>query len=1506
MAKFEINIDVNGEAKIKSLETSLKGLDTSGSKTSSMMDKISSSTGGLVNPATLAALATYKMAEAFTAAAVNGINFNRQIETTKIGLSSLIAVSSQNVDSLGKQLTAQQKYAMAQAQSVEVLEALKIANKETSATLLELTQGFQAALAPASAAGLSMKQTVEYTKLMTQAAGAMGVPMNQLSQELKSVVSGNIDLNSVVASNLGITNDQIKKHKEQGDLFVFLQGKLSDFATAGKDVAKSFDGSMSTMSDAWDELTGELMQPLNIILGESFVGAAEVFSNLAQSIKDFKLQLSGAGDITSLADIRRKIVLNKTEKQEVKNDKWMPDSEQKRRIKELDDENKILNAKLTSSLKKTTTTGTLVAKPQGKSEDELKKEKAEADRIAKEKKSKANAAAKQAQSALEAWNTKKISLNNEATLTTLSGYDKELTALKQNRDESLRTTKGKYDSVTVINKNFNAKKIELNKKYNEEATSNLFDRLDFEDKTIMDRSATLVAIQEKETDDIIAQYERENQAIMDNSKILMDIEDKKAKASEILTNLGAGNEFDKLTAKYQTAGEKLVALGQLSDENAKKLGEAFNEEFNKLQDFEINIKLTGFDDVSNGIAGIANGLSGIQDLQTDYNKAMKDAAGNTEKQDKLTQKYADNTMGSYVGIIDSMSNFYDEDDDRRKKQMKLAKFMHQTQMAMQLASLTQTISTETAKSGVLATNALVAQLQLPFPANIPAYAMVAAMIASLGIALGGSGGSSTPTAPDYTKTIESANFGVGENARQGVDLYADYNGNVEKFIEGLDSAAEKLKAFGNDAQALSKTLVAVQSVGLSDEVSKRLTESLADSIDFELLDKSQLEALLGNFDATAYDNTLRQINDIAIRVKNGEVLTKAETESLITLLSMPDYIKGRDYQDAIDRLKELNDEILKNAQSLTKETLAIISFNKEMKTAGDSLLAFGIQTRDSFKAIFNGILTSLSNMKKLASSTIDAQTGADRKQFWELDRQFKASLASGDMVKANEAFTALVGVGNTLSMNDKNIAKAFTSYMNENLSLLNATEDILKVEIVGGLADLLELSTDQKKYLKTISADGVVTNDELESLNGLSDHQVAQLKDILKKGSATNDELTKITGLSDDQKAYLKAINADGEITSDELTTISGLSDDQLTNLKAMLETTGLISTEESLNTSIEVARLQLKELIKTTSQETAGVTTQTFSYLDYLGKQEQYDLAKRFQKPFKDIEEFILSIQSFDIKTPTEDLAQLQAMLKYSFDPATGTITYDQATTADLSKLWDVLPQDVKDAYGTLSTMASQSQEAYISGKKNTLNTSLASNITKEQQDVAQAQASTNYYNSLLGVQRYDSRSATPNSLVMGAYDKQEITERNWYGNVKARYDVYTLNTTKAIADVQSKYGLGQQTNELNVANQQYQDLLNYINSYKPQALPSFDVGSPYIPNDMTANIHQGEMIIDAKTSSQLRRYGLMQQGNEALVRLVESSNERLNSLVHKFTSMEAMFRQVTTGGNAMMIEMI
>ncbi len=50
----------------------------------------------------------------------------------------------------------------------------------------------------------------------------------------------------------------------------------------------------------------------------------------------------------------------------------------------------------------------------------------------------------------------------------------------------------------------------------------------------------------------------------------------------------------------------------------------------------------------------------------------------------------------------------------------------------------------------------------------------------------------------------------------------------------------------------------------------------------------------------------------------------------------------------------------------------------------------------------------------------------------------------------------------------------------------------------------------------------------------------------------------------------------------------------------------------------------------------------------------------------------------------------------------------------------------------------------------------------------------------------------------------------------------------------------------------------------------PSFAVGSPYVPNDMLANIHQGEIIMDRSSSDVLRRYGIPASGsadNRAMV---------------------------------------
>lgn len=172
----------------------------------------------------------------------------------QIGIATLISVNAKNTTSLGKAVTSYEKFTMAQMEAAEAVELLRKANAETPATLKELTEGFQAAIGPALKYGMTINQTINYAKLMTQAAISMGMPMQQLAQEMRAILTGNIDMNAAVARNLGITNEQITLHKKQGDMYEFLISKLQDFEAAGKSMANSWDGITSNLEDTIDPI----------------------------------------------------------------------------------------------------------------------------------------------------------------------------------------------------------------------------------------------------------------------------------------------------------------------------------------------------------------------------------------------------------------------------------------------------------------------------------------------------------------------------------------------------------------------------------------------------------------------------------------------------------------------------------------------------------------------------------------------------------------------------------------------------------------------------------------------------------------------------------------------------------------------------------------------------------------------------------------------------------------------------------------------------------------------------------------------------------------------------------------------------------------------------------------------------------------------------------------------------------------------------------------------------
>lgn len=276
----DLNIHIKINSDTKQLEITQDGFEKIRKKANDAVDPIERLTGRIASMghAAIIMVGVHKTLDMVIA---SGIRLNSQFEQMKLGIASLIAVNSSNTTAMGKHITAVEKFAMAQAQAADSVELLRKANTQTPATLAQITEGYQAALGPAMRLGLSSKQTVEYVKLMTMAAAAMGAPMEQIAQESRALLAGEIDMNAQVARNLQITNKQVEMHTKQGDLYEWLTKKLGDFAAGGEAMANSWAGISSNLEDTFDTIRVNATEKLfNAIKGD----AKDLTSTLNENI----------------------------------------------------------------------------------------------------------------------------------------------------------------------------------------------------------------------------------------------------------------------------------------------------------------------------------------------------------------------------------------------------------------------------------------------------------------------------------------------------------------------------------------------------------------------------------------------------------------------------------------------------------------------------------------------------------------------------------------------------------------------------------------------------------------------------------------------------------------------------------------------------------------------------------------------------------------------------------------------------------------------------------------------------------------------------------------------------------------------------------------------------------------------------------------------------------------------------------------------------------------------
>jgi hypothetical protein len=262
----------------------------------------------------------------FFAGVREAIEFNKNIQQAQLGIASLFLAVGQVRNEMGEVVEGAEGLAVAMKESKRQTELLRKDALSTAATFDELLQTFQVGLAPGLAAGLSPDEIRNLAIRISQAATAIGLPMNQLSEEIRSILAGTIQQRTTrIAAALGIRNEDIRNAKQAGQLFSFLSTKFDAFGVAGQKAMDQFFGIVTRVQDAFKQLLGAaglgFFEQLQTLLRETFELVTDTrsleirpdptavrilqeifdgFEGAARNVRDLTKSLSGE-DLTAVA-----------------------------------------------------------------------------------------------------------------------------------------------------------------------------------------------------------------------------------------------------------------------------------------------------------------------------------------------------------------------------------------------------------------------------------------------------------------------------------------------------------------------------------------------------------------------------------------------------------------------------------------------------------------------------------------------------------------------------------------------------------------------------------------------------------------------------------------------------------------------------------------------------------------------------------------------------------------------------------------------------------------------------------------------------------------------------------------------------------------------------------------------------------------------------------------------------------------------------------------------------
>lgn len=176
----------------------------------------------------------------------------------------------------------------------KAIEEIRVESLEIAGTTSEaIIQVFGTVSSQIGQVGGSIEDAKKLALSFSAALGTIGMSDPGLAvQEVGSMLRGDIDNNSILARSLGITNKEIQKAKQTGELVDFITKKLAAFTAGQKIQAQGFAGITSNIQEIQQEMARALGAPM---LQPLLDGLSEVYRRMSLVVKPAMQIADGMG-----------------------------------------------------------------------------------------------------------------------------------------------------------------------------------------------------------------------------------------------------------------------------------------------------------------------------------------------------------------------------------------------------------------------------------------------------------------------------------------------------------------------------------------------------------------------------------------------------------------------------------------------------------------------------------------------------------------------------------------------------------------------------------------------------------------------------------------------------------------------------------------------------------------------------------------------------------------------------------------------------------------------------------------------------------------------------------------------------------------------------------------------------------------------------------------------------------------------------------------------------------